>query len=315
MEHRRDITLTQTIAILVSTIIGVGVLHIPLIAVRGAETAAPFVTLLGSLLTCLSLLVITKLGKWFPDRSIIHYSEIILGEWMGRVYSVLIICFFALLTGFASREFGMIVNSAVLIETPLEVVVLVMLILAAIFTRYDFNTFAYIHTFYIPIILAPALIIVILSLRNANPLYLQPVFHDNWSGTMMSMFTIAALFQSGFILTLIIPAMHKPEKAFKAVFFGIGITGGLYVLIVSAALAVFGPKELTHLSWPTLELARSTSLGQTFQRLDAIFLSVWVIAVFTTIFSTYMFTVQALTQLFRLKDQKMFTFFCCLFFL
>src|SRR5690606_18840813 len=62
--------------------------------------------------------------------------------------------------------------------------------------------------------------------------------------------------------------------------------------------------------WPTLELARATSLpGNLLQRLDVVFLAVWVTAVFTTIFSSYMFTVYSMSKFLKLKNHKLFTFF------
>ncbi|CAM4012931.1 GerAB/ArcD/ProY family transporter [Lederbergia lenta] len=311
MTQLREITLVQTTTILISTIIGVGVLRLPLIAVRAADTGAPFITFLAVIISFIGLWAITKLGIQFPNQSIIHYSEKILGKWLGRLYGWMIIIFFLALTGFTSREFGAVVVTAVLKETPLEVTVIVMLFLAAIFTRDNINTFAYIHNFYVPIILVPVLIIVAVSLKNADPLYLQPIFVSESTGMLLNgTLTIAALFQGAFIMTIIIPFMQKPKKAMKATIWGIFISGALYIMIVIATLAVFGPEEMKKTMWPTLELARATSLpGNILQRLDVVFLAVWVTAVFTTIFSSYMFSVQALKQIFRLQDHKLFSYF------
>ncbi|MEK3886498.1 GerAB/ArcD/ProY family transporter [Bacillus sp. FSL K6-3431] len=310
MAHLREITIVQTATILISTIIGVGVLRLPLISVRIADTGAPFVTFLAVIVFFIGLWVITKLGIRFSNQSIIEYSEVILGKWLGRMYGLAIIAFFLILTGFASREFGAVVVTAVLKETPLEVTVLAMLLLAAIFTRDNLNTFAYIHNFYVPAILIPALVIVAVSLKNANSLYLQPLFGNGPSGMFSGVITIAALFQTAFILTIIIPHMKRPEKAMKAAVWGTIISGVLYIMIVIATLAVFGPEEMKKTMWPTLELARATSLpGNLLQRLDVVFLAIWVTAVFTTIYSSYMLTIQVIKQLFGLKDHKMFSFF------
>lgn len=310
MEYPREITVIQAATILISTIIGVSVLPLPLIAARAADTGAPLVTLIGIVISFFGLAVVTKLGMRFPEQSIIRYSEVILGKWMGRICSLMLIVFFSLLTGLASREFGEVVISAVLQETPLEVTVIVMLLLAAIFTRNDVNTFAYIHYFYLPVILAPVLIIVALSFKNANVLYLQPLWGNDPSGMITGTLTIAALFQGSFIMTMVIPSMRNPQKAMKATLWAFIIAGGLYLLIVLATVSVFGPEEIKKLLWPTLELARDTSLpGNILQRLDVIFIAVWVTAVFTTIYSTYMFTVYAMSKLFRVRDHKMFSFF------
>ncbi|MEH7382909.1 endospore germination permease [Bacillus sp. JJ1533] len=309
MEYPREITVIQAVTILISTIIGVGLLALPLFAVRTADTGAPFVTLMGIVLASIGLGLITFLGMRHPRKSIILYSEDILGKWLGKVWSIAIILFFAVLTGLTSREFGAVVITAILKQTPLEVTVIVMLILAALSTRNDMNVFAYIHNFYVPFIIAPALIIVALSLKNANTLYLLPLLGNDSGNYLVGAFTIAALFQGSFIFTMIIPFMRYPQKALKASIWGMGIAGGLYLLIVIATVAVFGPGEILNLLWPTLELARTTSVpGNILQRLDIVFLSVWVIAVFTTLLSSYMFTVHAISQLVGLRDHKMLSF-------
>ncbi|MFF2890613.1 endospore germination permease [Paenibacillus sp. NPDC057967] len=305
----RQITVLQTAAILVSTIIGVGVLSLPLFAARAADSAAPIVTLFGIIVAFIGLALITWLGIRFPDHTIIEYSEQILGKWIGRLGSVCIIVFFAVLTSLTAREFGEVVVTAVLKTTPVEVTVIVMLMLAAVSARKSLTTFAYIHNFYFPLLLVPCLLIAILSLSNAEIINLQPMIWSKPNHVLLGTITIAALFQGSFILTLIIPSMRQPKKAMKASVYGILIAGGLYLVIVSAAVSVFGAEEIKKLLWPTLELAKGTNLpANILERLDAAFLAVWVTAVFTTLLSSYFLTAYAMKQLFRLREHRVFSF-------
>ncbi|MGM0879801.1 MAG: GerAB/ArcD/ProY family transporter [Bacillota bacterium] len=306
----RQITVIQAAAILVSTIIGVGVLALPLFAVRAADSGAPLVTFLGMLVAFVGLVFITVLGMRFPNKSFIQYSEDIIGKGLAWLGSVFIIIFFAVLTSLAAREFGEVVVTSVLKTTPVEVTVIVMLLLAAISTRNDITTFAYIHHFYFPLLLFPALLIVALSLNNADVINLQPIWGNEPKGMLKGVLTIAALFQGSFIMTAVIPSMRRPEKAMKASTLGMLIAGGLYVITVVAAVSVFGAEEIKRLLWPTLELAKATSLpANILERLDAAFLAVWVTAVFTTLFSSYFLTIQALSHLFRLREHKIFSLF------
>jgi spore germination protein len=310
MEYPRQITTIQAAAVLISTIIGVGVLALPLFAVRAADTGAPLVTFLGIVLSFIGLWLLAKLGMRFPNKSIIQYSEDILGKWIALVGSLFVIAFFAILTSLAAREFGEVVITSVLKRTPLEVTVIVMLLLAAFSARNDVTTFAYIHHFYLPILVGPALIIVALSLKNADWIYLQPMIGNDRHGFGEGILTVAALFQGSFVLTMVIPAMRRPENAVKASVAGLFISGGLYLSIVIAAVGVFGAEETKRLLWPTLELAKTTTLpANILERLDAAFLAVWVTAVFTTLFSTYYLTIHSIGKLIRLNDNKMLSMF------
>ncbi len=310
MESNRQITMIQAAAILVSTIIGVGVLALPLFTVKAANSGATLVTLAAILVAYAGLLIVTKLGLRFPGQSFVRYSEAIIGRIPAAIGTGLIILFFAVLTALAAREFGAVVVTSVLRETPLEVTVIVMLLLAAVSTRNDMQTFAYIHLFYTPFILAPCLLIVTLSLKNADTLYLQPIYGNSPPDIAGGILTIAALFQGSFIMALVIPYMRHPRKAVPAGIWGMLIAGGLYFMIVVATVTVFGPEEVKNLIWPTLELAKTTSLpANILERMDAAFLSIWVTAVFTTLFSSYYLTIHFLSQLLRLRDHKMFSWF------
>src|SRR5690554_2400141 len=130
MIKTKSITLIQATAILISTIIGVGVLPLPLFAVRAVDSGAPLATLLGTAIGFIGLWLITLLGMRFPGKSIITYSEQIIGRWASMAGSVMIIIFFTILSSLAAREFGEVVVTAVLRKTPLEVTVIVMLFLA-----------------------------------------------------------------------------------------------------------------------------------------------------------------------------------------
>ncbi|MFB5192604.1 GerAB/ArcD/ProY family transporter [Alicyclobacillus fastidiosus] len=306
------VTGIEAAAILISTIIGVGVLALPRFAVEGANTGAPLVTILGILMAFIGLWLITRLGMRFPSQSIIEYSERIIGKWLARCGSVLIVLFFAVLTSLGAREFGEVVVTAVLPRTPVNVTTIVMLLLAAICTRTNMTTFAYAHLFYLPFLLGPALFILAFTTKNANFLNVQPLIGNEPSmmGMVMGALTVCALFQGSFIMTFVIPAMRSPSRAMTSSFWALIISGGMYLVTVVATLAVFGSEEIKLLLWPTLELAKTTMMpGEVLERLDAVFLALWVTAVFTTLYSTYSLTVRAIKDLFHLRDHSMLAFF------
>ncbi|UUZ94505.1 spore germination protein [Paenibacillus sp. P25] len=310
MEYPRQVTAIQAAAVIISTIIGVGVLPLPLFAVEAANTGAPLVTSLAILLAYFGLWLVTKLGMRFPNQSIIQYSDTLIGKWPAWVGSLLIICFFGILTSLAAREFGEVVITSVLKKTPLEVTVIVMLILATFSTRNDVTTFTYIHHFYLPLIVFPAVLIVALSLKNADTIHLQPLWGNDPPHMINGVLVVAALFQGSFIYTMVIPAMRRPDRALIASFWGMVIAGGLYLSIVVAAVGVFGSEETGKLLWPTLELAKTTTLpGNILERLDAAFLAVWVTAVFTTLFSSYYFTIHSLSKKLGLRDHRSLSMF------
>lgn len=306
----RSITVLEVVAILFGSTVGVGVLAAPRLAVDAGGTGAPLVSLIGVLIAMAGAVLVTILGMRFPGESIAIYGQRIIGKWPAGLMSVIVAGYFAVLTALSAREFGNVAVVAALQKTPTEATTLVMLVLVAISARNSIKTFSYIHLFYFPLAVAPVAIITILSLKNADYLYLQPVFGTESVASMLrGSATIAALLQGGFILTIILAAVRRPTKAMKATIIGMSLAGAVYVFTMMAALAVFGPGEMKLLNWPTLELAKTTMLpGEVLERLDAIFISVWVIAVFTSIYSTFYITIEAVRQVFGLHDSRLLSF-------
>ncbi|MCL6516429.1 endospore germination permease [Alicyclobacillus sp.] len=308
----QTVTFLEATATVISTIIGVGVLALPRIAAEAGNSGAPLVTLLGIVLSTVGLVLVTALGMRFPRQSPVEYSERIIGRWPARGVSLLLVAFFATLTGLAAREFAEVVVTSVLPRTPVEVTAIAMLALTAWCCRANLTTFAYAHLFYLPFVLAPGLVIVALSLKNAALLNLLPVVgnHPDAGAIAAGALTVSALFQGSFVVAMVIPGMRRPRRAMAASLVGICVAGGLYLAIVIATVGVFGAAATAEFLWPTLELAKTTLLpGEVLERLDAAFLMVWVTAVFTTLYSTYALTARALRDLFRLGDHSLWVTF------
>lgn len=309
MDLPKSITTVQAGSILISTIIGVGILGLPRVMANAANTGAPLATLMGVLLGGIGIGIVTMLGVRFPKMVLAQYAELILGKTIGRIGNVVIIIFFIGLTALTARDFGEVIVTAVLKKTPVQVIIITMLLMAMVAAGKEINVFAYLHNFYLPFILAPVLLISALSLKNSHLLYLEPIWGNQRPELWHGVLTVAGFFQGSFIFSLVIPAMYHPKKAGKAAFWSVLVVGCLFVLVVAAVISVFGPQETKLLLWPTLELAKLTSLPGLLERMDAVFLVVWVTAVFTTLLSSYFLAVRFTSDLFRLRDYKMMPVF------
>lgn len=299
----------QIAAGLGTAIIGVGILAFPRITVEYTKTAAPLTTLIAIVLMMLAALVLAYLGNQYPEETIFAYAERLVGKWLSGFFTVLISLYFLVLGALAAREFGEVVVTSVLQRTPIPVTVLVMLLLATIASRNDIAVFSRILTFYMPFVYLPALIIVVTSLRNASSTNLKPLLagiaETNFGGFITSTLIVAALFQNFFILGLQIPFMYRPRQAFKSTLIGVGSAGALYLILMYSTLAVFGLEEMKKLLWPTLELAKTAAVPTFYiERMDPVFLAVWVTAVFCAIFAAYYIGVQGLGHILQFHDHR-----------
>lgn len=313
MKKPKSVTSLQLVMSIGTAIIGVGILAFPRITVEYVATGAPLSTLFGMLMMMCGGVVLAYLGNQYNEATIFEYADRLLGRWLSCLFALAIAAYFLELAALASREFGEVVVTSVLQRTPIAVTVFVMIVLATLAVRCDIAVFVRILTFYMPLVYFPALIIVILSLKSAKLVNLLPLmglfYGQDPRNILMSILVVAALFQNYMIVGMIVPFMYRPNEAMKSTLLGMTVAGTIYMILIYSTLAVFGTEEIRNLLWPTLELAKTAALPEFFiERLDPIFLAVWVTAVFSAIFAAYYLAVQALSHVFHFSDHRPFSF-------
>lgn len=116
------VTERQFSAIIINTVLGVGILTLPRAAVSFADQGGIISVILAVLIFLINLLIIIKLGLRFPDKTIFEYLQIILGNIIGRVIGLCIIIYWLFSSAFVVRIFSELIVTAILPKTPLEVI-------------------------------------------------------------------------------------------------------------------------------------------------------------------------------------------------
>ncbi|MBW4084062.1 GerAB/ArcD/ProY family transporter [Paenibacillus sp. S150] len=306
MKHSRQITTLRAAAVISSTIIGVGILSFPRHMAVAGGSSAPLVAFSGVIISFLSFWVLATLCRRFPKESLFVFSRRLVGRQLGGFFNLLILLVFIVLTGLSARQFGDVATTVLFKKTPVEATIFLMLLICQLSSRRNLIKFSYIHFFYLPLIIGSVLVTILISMKNVDLLNLQPVLTvptaTFWNGAREASY----LFQSYFVITLLIPFMQKPKQAVHAGALAIFVSGAVYLLIVIASVGLFGAEETKLLIYPTLETARSAAVGEGFlERLDALFIVIWVISVYTTIYTNYYIAACLLQNLFAFEDQRM----------
>ncbi|NLJ33253.1 MAG: GerAB/ArcD/ProY family transporter [Firmicutes bacterium] len=305
--RKNQITSLQAAAIVASSIIGVGILTLPREVAAAAGTDGPLATLLGGGIAALLLLLLTKLGLRFPRHSLMEYSNMILGAILGRLLSLLFLVYWFLLTAILVRTFGEMVITAILPNTPLEIIIGIMLLLGAQLAAQDIKVFARIHEILLPLTIIPLLFLFLNSINAINPLHLLPILAFGPWPLIKGALATGLSFLGIESVLMLLPYYSKPQEAVKSHLYGILIPIVLYFTIVTMGLGTFGDTALQYLQWPALEqirLAALPSMPSVFERLESIFIGIWVVVLFTSTGSLYLMVILGIRQLLGLKQQK-----------
>lgn len=311
---KHSISPYQAYALLISNVFGVGVLVFPRLMAKEVGPDGIFVIPLVGIVVGLTLVVISKLGKLFPGMSLVGISREVLGTrqkpWLGKILSIpfllLFIANWFLAMGVVTRTFGQVLVTAVYQRTPIVVIMLMMVVAATYVSHSRADVLARFNEFLLPIIFAPGILLIAAVIQVGEVEHVLPLFQSDWKQVFKGVSTAIFSF-SGFEVALIFMAAYQhPKKALRphlTAMFVITMFG--YLLTYLVCLAVFGREELTRLAWPMLELVKSIHIpGMILERLESAVLSIWVIAVFTTLTNTMFATVHTLHELLGLADQR-----------
>lgn len=310
MSRNSDMLSGLQITILVaSAIIGTGIMTLPRQVAAQAESGSVLVTIVAGIGALILTFIIAYLGSRFPRQTVIQYSNSLLGTIVSKIINIILTIHFIVLTAVIFRNFADIVKVFLLENTPVEVIMVSMLVLTVYLVQNGINPIARICEAFFPIVIISISILFLLSLKNLD-------IKELYSFWQIDLFDLAKavpvtlLSYLGFEVLLFAGAfMAEPQKIIKYGIIGISIPVLLYVATVAICIGVFSIDALKYLMYPTLEMAKSIIFPGAFaERVDVFFAIFWILAVFTTVSIYYYLAAYNVTKLIGLKNYRPFCY-------
>lgn len=299
----------QITVMIASSIIGVVVLTLPRLATKGALVDGAPVTFIIGLLTAIVLVFVVMLCRRFPNHTIIEFSQIILGKILGRMYGLGLTTYFIVTTGVILRIFSDALKILLIPRTPLEFVMISMLLVVSYLVQKGISSISKICEIFIPVILLPLSLLILLNLNDMDLSQLKPMFSRGLLPVVQSMPSLLSVYLGFEIVFFLSPFMKTPKKILPYSIAGISIPVIIYTSLVITCIAIFGVKPTSTLVYPTIVLARRIIFpGAFIERFDILFIFFWILAAFTTI-SIYMYMASiSVTRVMGFRNFKPFIF-------
>lgn len=297
---------TQAAMLVVNTILPTATIVLPVIITNYSEQDAPLAIIMSTLA---GLIVAAIVGTaircsngapfldWIRERSSPAVS-VILG--------LLMLQFYLDTTATILREFVNFLKDNVLVNTPITVLVVLILLITIYMVREGIESIARVNS------------LVILLYFIFLPLYLFGLFSDLNVHNLLPMFdhtaaeiTLASLTPTSWmsevaVLLFLAPYLQYPQRARV-----IGWTGLLFVSVLMmfslvSALMVFGPNFIKLSAYPGFSTVSIIRIGRFIENLDVLFISYWVLSIYLK-FSIFLFvTVECFKQTFRVSSSRPF---------
>ncbi|SMO46904.1 GerAB/ArcD/ProY family transporter [Melghirimyces algeriensis] len=312
-EQDQPISLYQSHAVIVSTIIGVGVISMQRGIAKEVGPDGIWTILIGGLIVLVEIVLITRLMQKFPGKTLAQFSSELLSfgkkRWLGKVLSIPLLVgigwYWLLTIAIVTRTFSEVAISAVFPQTPMEVFMITMLGSACFAAGQRPELIARFNEFLMPFLFIPGLLILTAWMEAGDWENLLPMFQvTDWKKFLQGMLTSAYSYSGYSVLFVYMAYYQQPKKAMRAHILATGTVIVGYWVTIAASISIFGPFELANLMWPTLDLIKQVEVpGQILSRLESAIIGIWVVAVFTTLVNMFGVLVDISLTTFNLEER------------
>ncbi len=267
-------------------------------------TAAWYATLISCAVTVVVFSLVCLLLKRFPGKDLSAIFECVAGRFIGKLLILIISAFCIFNAGSTLREFVEMIKVYNLPYTPTSMIISLFLVASLIISRYGFQAITRLCAIcFIPSIAGLAFILL-LSANSFNFNMLNPIGGHGLDTTLIYGISRSSAYNEFILLAFAVNALGGHRDFRKAALTGILLSGAVFSISLICYLTIYGYTSGSENISGIFELSRSIYFDRYIQRLESIFLFIWVISsVLTTTASFYM-SILLYCKAFRIKDHK-----------
>ncbi|WP_338787703.1 GerAB/ArcD/ProY family transporter [Metabacillus sp. FJAT-53654] len=274
----------------------------------GAEQDAWIVILVSTLLSIVLMSIYVKLASFYPNMTLIEIIPKLIGKYLAYPFIYLYLTYFVYTAGRACRDFGDLIGSTILVETPIIIVIGSFMVLVIYCLRGGIEIFGRMGEIVFPIFMISLIIvwILLLSVKSIQFSNLNPILGNGVKPILKEVFPKNINFPFGetIIIMMFIPNLQNQKNAGK-VGFAVILIGGILLTINSVLiLSVVGPELYKIDYFPLLSATRLVSIADFLERFDALIILMMVAGVFFKVGAWMYGAAVGIAQLFNVKSKK-----------
>lgn len=257
-----------------------------------------------STLAILFSYLMVRLMKNFAGSDIIDISEYLGGKVFKNIVGIIFILYFLISSSILLRNFC---ESLKIIYYPMtNIVFIIVLFIIAVCTanRLDFNASLKTNLLIVPLVLVSIVFLFFANMNKFVPQRIFPIFGDGLYNTFILGLGNLSAFGGITFLYFLPPYLKEPEKMKKIALISIGVSAIYLILCVSTLLFMFSFFINTNEIIPLYNATRYIEFGSFFQRLESIFLLIWILAFACYLSITSKFAMGIFKKLTNIETKK-----------
>jgi spore germination protein KB len=281
------------------------VMSVPAVDSAGRDGWIP--VLLAYLMAAPVGLAQVKLGLHFPKQTIVQYLPAALGPLVGRTAAFVYFLMFWVFSAVIYRETAELIATAFLPQTPIIVVMGVLALTVAYTMKQGFEVFARTTEVLVPALLIMIALLCILVAPEMKARNLLPALEYGILPVLKGIpRQLAFALESVLVMGLWLPCVREyaRNQLPRKLLYTFLPAGVLLSGLVAGEIAVFGPETVARLQFPVLSMTTMISIAWFFERIESVFMALWITSSYMQIMIFSYPAVVGLAQWFHLKDYR-----------
>lgn len=299
----------EIILIIIGVKLGERLISLPGSAVTAVGYAAIISVFLGGLLAVFVAYFFARLSLNFPDKTIIEYSEDILGRVIGKIFILGLFIYFLIFCSIFIRRIGEFSKQEFLFNTPIEFIMLIFIFISSYCAIGGIPVIAKVSDFLIGMGGITTVVTIFIALPFINYQELLPAFQiENLKKVSILSPGVTSYVGIEFILFLI-PFMKTPKDIKKNTLISMLALVAFLTVDIIIGMGVLSEEVLKYRIFPLFAVGKIIAFPTLFDiRFDIIYSSLWIFLIYIVMVIYEYLSSTTISGLFNLKSHSVFVF-------
>lgn len=304
MDTLQKIGKFEAAALIIMIAINQIILNLPNTLIVSTGSSAWINVIYISIIAIIFCILICKLFKPFASNDILDISNYLGGKILKNIIGVLYIAFFFLIAAVFLRYLATSLKLIYFQDSPITFLLILFLLAVTIAGKMGLKAVSEINLMFMPVLLFSLLIILFSTAKDFVPERIYPILGFGADKTFI--YGISNIFAfSGFAyIYFLIPVLNHPEDFKKIAISSIIISAIYLFLSVICLLMTFPFITFTDELLSVYLLTRMIEFGSFFQRIDAIFIFIWILSILSFLTFTSKFIAIIFKKLTGIKRHR-----------
>ncbi|MBP3255008.1 MAG: endospore germination permease [Clostridia bacterium] len=294
----------EAITLILSFVVAHTVLSLPKALVDVTKSSTLLNILYITVLAVIFVYLICFLFKKFPGMDILDISEYLGGKIFKNIVGFIFIFYFVISACIFLRNFAECLEIVYYPSTDIIFIVLFFIISIPITSKLNFNASLRANLIIVPLVLMSIVFLFFANIRYFTPQRIFPILGNGFKDTFIVGLTNIYSFSGIALIYFLPPLLKEPSKLTKLSVTGIIISSIYLLFVVSLILFMFPVFVSLDEVLPLYTIATYVEFGSFFQRLESVFLLIWLIsfACYLSIIANFSFKI--FKKITLIKDTK-----------